>query len=311
MQILGAIVVLAVSFSISFPESFASSTTLTNMARVAGILAVVSIGQTFALIVGGFDISVAAVMGLASVVAALLMKTGMDVSLCIAVALLVGALVGLLNGIGVAIFRVTPFVMTLGMMTAVGGLSNQLANGGTISGLPRALSMFGRSNWGVLPSAACIALLALVAAWFLLHRTRAGLYIFSIGGSRETSKLAGVSVAAYELLAYVMCSLLAALAGVMLTARISVAQGSLGQGYELLSIATSVIGGVLIGGGSGRLTGVVLGVLFITVLTTGLDIAGVNPFMQQIATGVVLVVAVIVSKARTGGLLSLLRVLTR
>jgi ribose transport system permease protein len=311
MQILAAIAALALFFSFFFPDSFATGTTLTNMARVAGILAVVSIGQTFALIVGGFDISVAAVMGLASVVAALLMKSGVDVGPAIAIALAAGAAVGLINGIGVALFRVTPFVMTLGMMTAVSGLSNQLANGGTISGLPRSLSLLGRSNWGVLPSAACIAALALVAAWFLLHRTRAGLYIFSIGGSRETSKLAGVAVAGYELLAYVACSTLAALAGIMLTARISVAQGSLGQGYELLSIATAVIGGVLIGGGSGRLTGVILGVMFITILTTGLDIAGVNPFVQQIATGVVLVVAVIVSRARSNGLVSLLRVFRR
>ena len=307
IQILLATVVLGALFSFLFPDSFASSTTMNNMARVAGILAVVSIGQTFALVIGGFDISVGATMGLASVVAALLMKDGWDVGYAVTVAILSGAAVGLVNGVGIAIFRVTPFVMTLGILTAVSGLSNQLANGGTITGLPRSLSMLGRNNWGVLPSAAGIALIVLVLAWLVMQRTRAGLYIYSIGGIRETSKVAGVPVAIYELLAYVICSMLAGVGGVMLTARVSVAQGSLGQGYDLLSIATSVIGGVLIGGGSGRLTGVILGVIFITVLTTGLDIAGVNPFLQQIITGLVLIVAVIVSQARGAGLTRLRR----
>jgi ribose/xylose/arabinose/galactoside ABC-type transport system permease subunit len=311
LQIFIAVVVLAGAFSAIFPDSFATTTTLNNMARVAGILAVVSIGQTFALIIGGFDISVGATMGLASVVSALLMKSGYGVGPSVVLAVLATAGVGLVNGVGIAVFRVTPFVMTLGMLTAVGGLANQLANGGSIIGLPRTLSMLGRNNWGLIPSAAAIALIVLVITWAVLQRTRAGLYIYSIGGSRETSKVAGIPVAAYELLAYVICSTLAGLAGVMLTARIAVAQGSLGQGYDLLSIATAVIGGVAIGGGAGRLSGVVLGVIFITVLTTGLDIAGVNPFVQQIVTGTVLVVAVIVSKARGTGWKKVLRLMHR
>lgn len=311
LQIFIAIAVLASAFSAVFPDSFATTTTMNNMARVAGILAVVSIGQTFALIIGGFDISVGATMGLASVVSALLMKSGYDVAPAVILAVLSTSLVGLVNGIGIAIFRVTPFVMTLGMLTAIGGLANQLANGGTVTGLPRALSMLGRSNWAIIPSAAAIALIVLALSWLVLQRTRAGLYIYSIGGSRETSKVAGIPVAAYEMLAYVICSTLAGLAGVMLTARIAVAQGSLGQGYDLLSIATAVIGGVAIGGGSGRLAGVVLGVIFITVLTTGLDIAGVNPFVQQIITGTVLVLAVIISKARGTGWKKVLRLARR
>jgi len=310
-QILLAIMLVAGFFSALFPDSFATTTTLNNMARVAGILAVVSIGQTFALVVGGFDISVGATMGFASVVAALLMKSGFDMPVAVCLALLAGASVGLVNGVGIAIFRVTPFVMTLGMLTAVGGLANQLANGGTITGLPRTLSMLGRSNWGFIPSAAAIAAIVLLLSWLVLQRTRIGLYIYSIGGSRETSKVAGVPVALHELIAYVACGLLAAVAGIMLTARVGVSQASLGQGYDLLSIATAVIGGVAIGGGSGRLSGVVLGVIFITVLTTGLDIAGVNPFVQQIITGAVLVAAVIVSKSRGIGAARLRRLLRR
>ena len=310
VQILIAIAILALIFSVAFPDSFASSGTLLNMARVAGILLVVSIGQSFALIVGGFDISVGATMGLVSVVCALLMKGGMGVSEAIALGVLAGAAIGLINGFGIAILGVTPFVMTLGILTAVRGFADNLANGGTITGLPRSFALFGRASWWGVPSAACISAVVLVVAWLILQRTRAGLYIFAIGGSRETVRVSGVTVAAYEALAYTICGTMAGVAGAMLCSRVSVAQGSLGQGYELLSVATAVIGGVLIGGGVGRLTGVVLGVVLVTVLNTGLDIAGVNPFFQQMVTGLVLIAAVLLSKARALSLRKILRQLS-
>jgi ribose/xylose/arabinose/galactoside ABC-type transport system permease subunit len=307
IQIFLAIIVLAVVFSFAFPDSFATSGTLLNMARVAGIMLVVSIGQSFALIVGGFDISVGATMGLVSVICALLMKRGVEVPEAVGLGVLAGSTVGLINGIGISILGVTPFVMTLGILTAVRGFADQLANGRVITGFPHEFALYGRASWWGVPSAACIAAATLVIAWFILQRTRAGLYIFAIGGSRETTRVAGVFVELYEVLAYTLCGTMAGVGGVMLTSRVAVAQGSLGQGYELLSVATAVIGGVLIGGGVGRLTGVVLGVILVTVLNTGLDIAGVNPFIQQIVTGLVLISAVLLSKARAVSIRTLAR----
>jgi ribose/xylose/arabinose/galactoside ABC-type transport system permease subunit len=298
LQIVAAIVVLAAAFSLLYPRSFATTGTLMNMARVLGILLVVSIGQSFALIVGGFDISVGATMGFVSVIASLWMTGGGSVTTAIALSLVAGIVVGLVNGLIIAALDVTPFIATLGMLTFLHGFADQLGNGGTIAGLPPELAAFGRSNWGPIPSAICIAFGSLIIAWVILKRTRAGLYIFAIGGSRETARVSGIPVAGYETLAYVLCSLFAAVGGIMLTARVSVGQGGLGQGYDLLSIATAVIGGVAIGGGVGSLVGVILGVTLITILTTGLDIAGVNAFMQEMATGVVLVGAVLISKAR-------------
>jgi ribose transport system permease protein len=300
LQILLAALGLGILFAVLYPDSFATTGTALNMARVAGILLVVAIAQSFALIVGGFDISVGATMGLTSVVAATLMVGGVDIGWAIVAGILTGAAVGLVNGVGIAVFRVTPFVMTLGMLTAARGLADLIANGGTIVGLPREFALFGRSAWYGVPSAACIGAIVLVLAWIVLQRTRAGLYIYSIGGSVETARVAGVPIVRYQVLAYTLCGALAAVAGLMLTSRVSVSQGSLGQGYELLSVATAVIGGVLIGGGVGRLFGVVLGVALITVLTTGLDIAGVNPFVQQMVTGSVLVLAVLISNFRSG-----------
>jgi ribose/xylose/arabinose/galactoside ABC-type transport system permease subunit len=263
-----------------------------------GILLVVSIGQSIALIVGGFDISVGATMGFVSIVASLWMVNGGSVASAVLLGVVAGTSVGVVNGLVIAALGVTHFIATLGMLTALHGLADQLANGGTIGGLPPALAMYGRSNWGPIPSAICIAAAALLIAWVVLQRSRIGLYIFAIGGSRETARVSGIPVVRYEALAYALCSFFAAVGGVMLTARVSVGQGSLGQGYELLSIATAVIGGVAIGGGVGRLFGVILGGTLITVITTGLDIAGFNTFLQEMVTGVVLIVAVLVSKAR-------------
>jgi ribose transport system permease protein len=307
IQIFIAIVFLASVFSYAFPDSFATTGTLLNMARVVGILLVVSIGQSFALIVGGFDISVGATMGLVSVICALLMRAGIGVNEAVGLGVLAGAVVGLVNGIGISILGVTPFVMTLGMLTSVRGFADQLVNGRVITGLPHNFALYGRAAWWGVPSATCIATMILLIAWFILQRTRAGLYIFSIGGSRETTRVAGVFVELYEALAYTLCGTMAGVGGVMLTSRVAVAQASLGQGYELLSVATAVIGGVLIGGGVGRLTGVVLGVILVTVLNTGLDIAGVNPFVQQIVTGLVLISAVLLSKARAISIRALIR----
>ena len=151
IQIFLAIVFLAIIFSYAFPDSFATSGTLLNMARVAGIMLVVSIGQSFALIVGGFDISVGATMGLVSVICALLMKHGVEVNGAVLLGVLSGSIVGLINGIGISILGVTPFVMTLGILTAARGFADQLANGRVITGFPHEFALYGRASWWGFP----------------------------------------------------------------------------------------------------------------------------------------------------------------
>jgi ribose/xylose/arabinose/galactoside ABC-type transport system permease subunit len=232
------------------------------------------------------------------VVCALSMTDGRSIAGSIVLGLLCGTLVGLANGVMIALLGITPFVATLGTLTFLGGYTNYLSDGQSVPGLPEDFSYFGGGDWGPLPSALCMAVAVLGLAWFLLSRTRLGLYIYAIGGSRETARTAGVIVARYELAAYALCGLFAGLGGLMLASRVTVGQDSLGQGYDLLSIATAVIGGVAIGGGIGRLSGVVLGVATLVVLTTGLDIAGLNAFVKQMITGVILIVAVLVAKMR-------------
>jgi ribose/xylose/arabinose/galactoside ABC-type transport system permease subunit len=298
IQLFVALLLLVALFSALYPESFPTVANFTNMARVASILTIAALAQSFPLLVGGFDVSLASTMGLVSIVAALWLSQGGDTISAIIVAMCVGALVGLVNGILVGVLRVTPFVATLGMMTLLRGLANELSDGGTIAGLPAELGYFGRYDWGFVPSSIAIAAIALAIGWLILARSRSGLYIFAIGGSREAAELSGVPVARYEVLAYTLCGFFASWAGVMLTSRIGVGQTGLGAGYELQSIATAVIGGVAIGGGVGRLSGVVFGGALLVVLTTGLDIGGINQFYQEMVTGAVLIGAVLFAQAR-------------
>jgi len=296
-QLIVGLLVLFAVFAIQYPDSFGTSANLEDMTRVGAILLVVAIGQSFALVVGGFDISVGATMGFVSTVVGLQLSDGASVPEATVVALLAGSAVGLVNGLLIAWAKVTPFIATLGMLTVLGGLSNQLSGGASVSGFPAGFRQLGGADWGPIPSTVGIAAIVLVLAWLLLSRFRAGLYLYAIGGSRETARVSGVPVLRYELLAYVLCGFCAAVAGVMLASRVSVGQASLGQGYELLSIATAVMGGFAIGGGIGRLRGVILGVALLTVLRTGLNIGGVNQFVQQMITGGVLVGAVMLAGA--------------
>ena len=291
VQLLIALVLLYLGFSIVEPDIFLSFRTIENLARQAGVLLVASVGQMLVLVVGGFDISVGATAGFASTALALLID---DIGLygAVTAALALGAVVGSVNGLVIAYLGVNPFVATLAMLTFLTGLSNELSSGASVPITDRGVSAFGADEWGPLPGTMGVGLVVVFIAYLLLNRVRAGLYIYAIGGARETARLSGISVARYEVLAYAMCGFFAAAAGVMLASRVTLGQASLGAGLELESIAAAVIGGAAIGGGVGRLLGAAMGVGILTVLTSGLEIVGVSEFARQMVTGVVLVVAV-------------------
>ncbi len=297
VQLLLGIAVVGAVFSALYPDRFATWRNVENMARQGGTLAVVAIGQSFALISGGFDISVAATMGLASTVGAMAMLN-YGIAAGIAAGLGAALAVGILNGTLIARFGVTPFIATLGMLAIAKGVANELSDGRSVSGIPSEFDWFGGGNWGPIPATVGMALVVLALASFYLYRTRPGLYLYATGGSSEASRLAGIRIVRSELMAYVLCSLLAGIGGLMLASRVSVGQASLGQGFELMSIATAVIGGVAIGGGVGRLGGVVLGVVLISVLSTGMNIAQLSEFTQEIVTGAVLIAAVLLDRIR-------------
>lgn len=296
-QLLLGLALLYAVFSIAEPDIFPTQRTAENLARQGGVLLAVTVGQMVVLVVGGFDISVGATMGFASTAMALLID---DLGLigAVAAAIGLGGAVGLVNGIVVARFRVNPFVATLAMLTFLTGLSNELSDGASVPVTDPGIRSFGAEDWGPIPGTMGIGIIIVILAYLLLNRLRPGLYIYAIGGSRETARLSGIPVARYEILAYTVCGLFAAVAGVMLASRVTLGQASLGAGFELQSIAAAVIGGAAIGGGVGRLLGAAIGVAILTVLTSGLEIVGVSEFARQMVTGAVLVGAVIFNQRR-------------
>ncbi|HSF26581.1 MAG TPA: ABC transporter permease [Actinomycetes bacterium] len=294
------VLVLAGIFSVTYQHAFPTITNLENMSRQAGILLVIAIGQAFPLLIGGFDLSIASTMGLAGTVSALVMLEH-GVVAGVFVGLVAATLAGLANGLLIGVLKVDPFIATLGSLTLVSGLANHLSDGASVTGLPTSFANVGASDWGPIPSATGIGIVVLVLAWLVLARSRMGLYTYAIGGSRESCVVAGIPVARYEVAAYTISGLLAGVGGIMVASRVGVGQADVGQGYALLSIATAVIGGVAIGGGVGRLTGVVLGVALLTVITTGMNIAGISSFTQQMLQGAVVVAAVLLNRANKAG----------
>jgi ribose transport system permease protein len=302
LQLLLGLVVVYSIFAALYPSTFVTADNTANMARQGGILLIVAIAQMFALVVGGFDISVGANMGFVATATALAMSPEGGIPQGVLIGLGAGAAIGLVNGIIIAGGRVNPLITTLGMSTFLLGLGFELNDAQPVFDLPEDFFYLGALDWGPVPAPLAIGAIVMLAVWLAFARTRAGLYIYAIGGSRETCRRAGSPVVRIEILAYTACGLLAGLAGIVLGARVSIASPDIGAGYELDSIAAAVIGGALIGGGVGRIGGIVLAVAALTVLQTGLDVASVQEFVQRMVTGVVLVVAVLVAQLRSGGL---------
>jgi len=299
LQLLVGLGLLILIFSLIEPSIYPTVDNVRNIARQAGILLVVAIGQMFAITVGGFDLSVGANMGFTSVATAQALGAH-GVAPAIIIGLLVGAAIGLANGLLIAKMRVSPFVVTMAMLYFLTGYSNVRSAGSSVIANHPSFQWFGRTDWGVLPSTIGIGLIVLLLAMVFTGRTRIGLYVYGIGGSRETCRLAGIPVARYETVTYMITGMLAGAGGIMAASRVSVGQTGLGAGYELRSIAAAVIGGAVIGGGKGRLSGVFLGVALMTCLTVGLGVTGTSTFQQQMAIGVALVVAVLISQVRGG-----------
>lgn len=310
VQLLIGTSLLYLLFAIPFASQFATTANTSNMSQQAAVLLIVALGQMVALLIGGFDISVGANIGFVSVVVALAMQWQAGTAIAAIIGLGVGGLIGAVNGLMIAVLGINPFAATLGMLTFLIGFGNVLSQGASVAGIEASFGYFGRLNWGFVPSSVAIAAIALVFVWFVLRKARIGLYLYGVGGSRTASQLAGVYVVRYEILGYTICGLLAGLAGLVLTARVSIGQAELGSGYELLSIAAAVIGGTVIGGGRANLLGVVLGCILIQVLATGLAIAGVGVYRQQMVTGAVIVLAAGIAKLRGVRLEGRLRSLT-
>lgn len=305
LPILLAVVIL---YFASQESRFYGTANLTNVLRQSTYLIIVTLGQALVLISGGFDLSVGAVIAVTSVVSARYMASHYaanpnselsSVLVGVGIGLLVGVIFGLVNGIGVARFNVSPFIMTLGMASVGSGFALYYTGGSPVSGMPPLFTReIGTGRWFEIPVPVYAAVLATIVVLFLVGSTSWGRYLYAIGGNTKAAFLSGIPVGVYTASVYVMCSLLAAVAGLLLTARTSSGEPNLGGQYPLESITAAVIGGISLRGGEGRIMGAVLGALFITILTNGMNLIRMESYFQTMAIGVILILAVIFDRLR-------------
>jgi ribose/xylose/arabinose/galactoside ABC-type transport system permease subunit len=289
-----AIILESVVFSIIAPQ-FLSVPNLVNVALSIAITGILAVGMTAVILTGGIDLSVGSVAALAGVVAATIAASGMaGAGLLGGVAALgIGLAVGLFNGFMVAQFRVPPFVTTLAMLTICRGLAFIVTGGRSIGNLPASFGFLGRGHLLGVPVPVLLMLVVFAAGWFVLRRMKFGRYVYAVGGNREAAFLAGVHIKRTTLLVYILNGLLVGLAGLVLASRLGAGVPNAGLQYELDVIAAVVVGGTSLMGGRGSVIGTFWGAVFIGVLNNGLNLAGIDPYIQKIALGVVILLAVL------------------
>lgn len=289
-------------------DRFLTVDNLINVARQSVYLMLVSLGQMVVLITGGFDLSVGATVALTSVVSALVMATlGAVLPDAVVPVILLGALaggaaaalVGVANGIGVAYFGVSPFIMTLGVSSVAAGGSLFLTGGVPVSGLPHEFAdLFGFGRWLGVPVPVLVAVVAVCVIWLVMARTRTGAHIHAVGGNIKAAHLSAIDTRRTLVFAYMLCALVAALTGLLLTARVESGEANLGGTIALESIAACVIAGVSLRGGIGRVETVVLGAFFIVLVQNGMNLAQIGSYLQMVLLGGLLILAVVFDQIR-------------
>lgn len=297
----GAVVsVLIVSTFLTFASpQFLTVDNLTLVARSFSFIAIAAIGQFVVILTRGIDISAGSVIGLAGIVTAMLSSAGAPVLLALLGGLISAMLVGLLNGWLIAAFGLVSFMVTLGMLHVVRGLDVALTRGFPITGIDESIKELGQGFTLGLPNPVWIMVILAAIMWWVMTRTVYGRQLYAIGGNGEAARLSGVRVRMITASAYVISALFAGIAGILLTARLGVAEANIGFGYELDIIAAAVIGGTSFFGGIGSVVGVIWGAALLGIVRNGMALLGVDSYWQQIVIGAVIIIAVIIDRLRT------------
>jgi ribose transport system permease protein len=267
----------------------------------ACVNALIGIGLTFVIITGGIDLSVGSIASLVGIVAAnMMVNSGVGAIPALLVGLAIGFSAGVVNGLLITLLKLPPFIATLGTMSVYQGLAYVATDGKPVYNVPQDFVLLLNSYLGGVPIVVVIVVVVAVLAWLLLRRTVFGQNVIATGGSEETAWLSGVRVARVKILVYGLSGMLAALAGLVIVARISAAQSSAGAPYLLTAIAAAVIGGANLMGGEGRIAGTLVGALILGALTNGLTLLNVPSFYEQIVVGLVVVIAVAIDQGSKG-----------
>ncbi len=286
------LILLITIFSVARPDTFATWYNFSKMISQTSYIIVAAVGLTFVMISGGIDLSIGSQMSLTGMLAGMfLVNFNLPIWLCVVLTLLVGAVLGLINGIICVKLGVFPMIITLSTAMAFEGISFTISNAQTTLGLDPGFLVIGQGNIGPIPVSAIIAIVVVIGSIFVLNRTYFGRYVYAIGGNEEAAHLAGINTNRSKIMLYAICGVFAALASIMLTARSASSSSNIGLGTEFTCLSGCILGGITLDGGEGSVGGMVIGAFIITVLSNGMQMLGMGTYPQDIVTGCVLVAA--------------------
>jgi ribose transport system permease protein len=306
-QSLIALFILCLALAL-MTDNFMTTDNFWNVMRQISVNVCISVGMTLVILTAGIDLSVGSILAFCGAVTAGLLKNGISIPSvnlfigftvlgAVLIGLIVGAGLGFINGYAVTKFKVPPFVATLAMLTMARGFTMLWTRGHPVTGLGSGFGFLGTGWFLGIPMPVWISGIVVIVAVILAGKTRFGRYIYAIGGNESASLLSGIPIKKVKIGVYALAGLLAAVGGVLVTARLDSAQPNAGVSYELDAIAAVVIGGTSLSGGKGTILGTVLGAMIIGVLNNGLVLLNVSPFWQQVIKGLVILLAVIIDKS--------------
>jgi ribose transport system permease protein len=271
-----------------------------NILRQTSINSIIAAGMTFVILTGGIDLSVGSILAITGAFVATLLAAGVNVVLAVIIGIAAGAAIGMMTGVIISKGKIQPFIATLAMMTLARGYTLVFTSGKPISigNLPSAdaFSKIGSGNFLGIPNPIYIMIIVFAIGYYILRHTPIGRYVYALGGNEDATKLSGINTDHIKIYVYGISGALAALAGIIITARLSSAQPQAGTGYELDAIAAVVLGGTSLSGGYGSILSTVIGALIIGILNNALNLMDVSSYYQLLAKGLVILVAVLIDR---------------
>jgi ribose transport system permease protein len=299
MGTVAGLLIMVVVFS-SMSDVFLTERNLVNILQQSSINACIAIGMTLVIISGGIDLSVGPAAALAAVLSGSLLVAGYPVPIVILSALAIGVLCGLVNGSLIAYAGLQPFIVTLGTLSLFRALALIYTGGNPILSLPNDFRRLFSSQFLGLPVPVILVGVLAIAATILLKKTPLGEYILAVGGNEEAARVSGVPIERTKVITYMISGGLAALAAVILIARLGAAEPTLGNLWELEAIAAAAIGGASLMGGKGSIFGTILGAIVLGAMRNGLTLLNVQAFYQLLATGIIIILAMLVDRLARG-----------
>ena len=277
---------------------FLTSTNLSSVVRQTAVINIMALGMTLVIISGGIDLSVGAILAMGGLFGTMAMKAGQPIPVAILVGIAMGCLCGFVNGMLTTKLKINPFIVTLGTLGIIRGLTLLISNGLPVHEIPPSFSFLGEGTLLGVPFVLWLLVVCAIAVHAVLEHTRMGRYAFAIGSNPDAAFYAGIPVGFHTVAVYAICGALTGLAGMIEASRLMTGQPTAGQGYELQAIAAVVIGGGSLRGGEGTVLGTLVGAFIMGLLANGSDLLGISPYVQQAIIGAVIILAVTVDELR-------------